>query len=152
MDEDLDLVREMLARRMELVATLVREGKADEQVSDLPGPATSRPWASWKRAALEAVTDSESIADFRGACALAGFDGDAEIVRVFTSVGRRRSAPREEERTGMPCPDCDRKQKRMDVRTHGDGALAVRISYLIPVDKVKAEVKAVCDLLRMFVR
>lgn len=56
-----------------------------------------------------------------------------------------------EEREGLPCADCARKQKRIDVQRQPDGSLAVRISLLIPAEKIAREIKALCAVLRNFI-
>ena len=53
------------------------------------------------------------------------------------------------ENTGLPCPDCGKKQERVSVWWNGD-ELLVRMSVSIERSKVAKEIKGLCSLLKMF--
>lgn len=61
--------------------------------------------------------------------------------------GRRKAA---EQNTGAPCEVCGSKQPRLSIQRRPDGGVFVGISYEIPADKAKAELKALRGFLKGF--
>lgn len=71
----------------------------------------------------------------------------SDLAKTGPSFG---GSPVGEERTGLECEDCGKKQKRLQVHRDDDKALLVRIMYSIPAAKVRDEVRGLCSILRSF--
>lgn len=67
--------------------------------------------------------------------------------KLFENAG----AMIESGRSGLPCPDCEQPQERINVRWVGD-TLLVNLSFAVSRDESAKEIKGVNSLLRMFVR
>lgn len=55
-----------------------------------------------------------------------------------------------DENTGLNCPDCGTKQRKIDVVNMPDGGLFVRLSGIVVASERNKEIDGICGMLNMF--